>query len=107
MTYKNSYRNHRHDPSFYFMGYATSNITHYSITPSGPLDTCTYTSGNWNVNCADNCTISSNVASSNAVSNISIIGTGKFIMYANISGFTKYHISGNCRVACHGGCFRD
>jgi len=68
-------------------------------------DTCTYSSGNWNVNCSDNCTITSNVVGDTG-SNLSISGTGKFIIDANISGFTKYHIDGNCVVTCRNGCFK-
>jgi len=70
-----------------------------------PTDTCTYSSGNWNVNCSDNCTITSDVTGDTG-SNLSISGTGKFIMDADISGFTKYHIDGNCVVTCRNGCFK-
>jgi len=75
------------------------------ITPPtpGPADTCTYSSGNWLVNCADNCTIASNVVGD--ASNLIIDGTGKFTMNANISGFGKYIIKGNCKIYCKTGCF--
>lgn len=77
------------------------NIT-YSEAP--PVDTCTYTSGNWNVSCGDFCNITEAVAGDG--SNISIIGTGEFTMENNISGFNYYKIRGPCIVTCNDGCFR-
>jgi hypothetical protein len=62
------------------------------------ISTCTYPSGNWNVNCNDNCTISSNVDLSG--NNITIAGTGTFtISGANITGATKKQIWGNSSTA--------
>lgn len=73
------------------------------LTPA--VDTCTYVgSGNWAVNCSDNCTISSNVVGDG--SNLTIIGTGKFILNANISDFILYHFRGACKVTCKTGCFK-
>jgi hypothetical protein len=75
-----------------------------------PADTCTYTSGNWNVNCADNCNISSNVALGG--NNMTITGTGTFTTEANITQYTNLTIKGTdtsnkCIVRCFkGGCFR-
>lgn len=73
------------------------------------LDTCTYSSGAWAVDCSDDCIITSNVdVSSN---NISIIGTGTFTTQVNITGFDELLIQGTdssniCEVTCeHGGCF--
>ena len=69
------------------------------------VDTCTYAgSGNWEVDCSDNCTISSNVVGDG--SNFSVIGTGYFLMTANISDFILYHIRGACKVTCNTGCFK-
>ena len=73
-------------------------------------NTCTYSSGNWAVNCADNCNITSNVALGG--NNISITGTGTFTTEANITGYTNLTIKGTdasnkCIVRCFkGGCFR-
>ncbi len=73
------------------------------------VDTCTYTSGNWDIDCSDNCSISSNVGLGG--NNISIIGTGMFVTTANITNYGKIHIEGTdssniCRVTCiSGGCF--
>ena len=75
----------------------------------GATDTCTYGgSGNWVVSANDNCNISSAVAGDG--SNLTIQGTGKFTITANISGFANYIIQGNdssniCEVTCQGGCF--
>ena len=52
-----------------------------------PTDTCTYTSGDWEVNCADNCTISSNVDLDG--NKFLITGNGTFTMNANITNRGK------------------
>ena len=73
--------------------------------PFGPVDTCTYGgSGNWAVDCSDNCTISSNVVGD--LSNLTIIGTGYFLLNANISDFILYYFQGACTVTCRTGCFK-
>jgi len=83
----------------------------YSIGAEESLgDTCTYSgSGNWNVNCSDNCSITSAVDLGG--NNITITGTGTFHTTANITNFTKLTIAGTdathrCIVTCSGGCFR-
>jgi len=69
-------------------------------------DTCTYPgSGDWNVECSDNCTISSPVTGDG--SNLNIGGTGVFNINADITGFSIYHIEGDCKVHCDGGCFKQ
>jgi len=68
-----------------------NNITldSYTFTAAPGGDSCTYTSGNWNVNCWDNCTITSNVAI-NTGSNITISGVGSFVVNAaNITGYRQ------------------
>ncbi len=73
-------------------------------------DTCTYTSGNWDVDCSDDCSITSNVDLGG--NDITIIGTGTFVTTANISNYGKVHIEGTdssnmCIVTClKGGCFK-
>lgn len=74
-------------------------------------DTCTYSgSGDWNVNCADNCTISSNVNLGG--NSINILGYGTFYTSANITNFNNLLIAGSsstqrCNVVCYnGGCFK-
>lgn len=70
------------------------------------VDSCTYSSGNWVVDCSDNCVITSNVAGDG--SNFSGIGTGIFRMEANITGFGRYRFGGACRATCNGnlGCIK-
>lgn len=74
-------------------------------------DICTYSgSGNWEVDCSDNCKIDSNIDLNG--NNISIIGNGTFVTSANISDYNNLHIEGIdnsniCRVTCNdGGCFK-
>jgi len=73
-------------------------------------DTCTYGgSGNWEVNCADNCSIESDVDLGG--NDISIIGAGTFTMNgANVTNFGDGFVAGTdanniCTVRClNGGC---
>ncbi|MFA5953201.1 MAG: DUF2341 domain-containing protein [Candidatus Pacearchaeota archaeon] len=76
------------------------------------LTSCAYSgSGNWVINCSENCTILSNTDV--VENNISILGVGTFRTSANITGFSKLIIAGIdssniCRVTCFdGGCFKD
>ena len=77
--------------------------------PFTPADTCTYSSGDWEIDCSDNCVISSPVdVGSN---DIFIIGTGTFLTSEDIIGYDRLHIEGTdssniCHVTCAGGCFR-
>lgn len=59
-----------------------------------PTDSCTYTSDNWDVACADNCSITSNVDVLD--NNISITGIGKFEVFANISNFDTFYKDNSC-----------
>ncbi|MCX6746654.1 MAG: SBBP repeat-containing protein [Candidatus Pacearchaeota archaeon] len=65
-------------------------------------NTCTYTSGNWEVNCVDNCVISSNV--NGGAKNLTMNGTGTFTLDANITNFIYYRILNGCNVTCRRGC---
>jgi hypothetical protein len=93
---------------------AYDNAGNFGVNNTGSFTvssgTCTYSgTGNWNINCADNCSISSNVDLLG--NNISLIGHGTFITSANITNFTDLFISGDssvntCEVYCvSGGCF--
>jgi hypothetical protein len=80
-------------------------------TSSNETDSCTYSgSGDWIINCSDNCVISSNVNMGN--NNIIISGEGSFILNANITNWNELWISGissnaQCKVYCIGGnCFK-
>lgn len=85
----------------------TSETRNFTIAVA---DTCTYSgSGNWEVDCSDNCSITSNVDLLG--NNISIIGTGTFTVTANITNWNDLYIAGidstnRCEVYCSdGGCF--
>lgn len=80
-----------------------------SLTTTG-ADTCSYNTGNWNVDCSDNCVITENVDVGG--NNISITGTGTFkINGGNVSNYEELYIKGTdesniCEVYCYGGgCF--
>ncbi|MCK4650065.1 hypothetical protein KAT36_02430 [Candidatus Pacearchaeota archaeon] len=75
------------------------------------VDSCTYPgSGNWEVDCSDNCSISSDVDVLG--NNISIVGFGSFYTTANITNFSELYLEGDsavsrCEVYCSGGgCFK-
>ncbi len=59
-------------------------------------DTCTYTSGNWNVNCNDNCSITSNVNLGG--NNLSLSGVGSFDVQANITDFGYIFKPNGCQI---------
>ena len=72
-------------------------------------DTCTYSSGTWAVNCADNCTISSEVDLGG--DDITIIGYGTFTTSSDIINYGDLLTKGvdsshKCEVYCMGGCFK-
>lgn len=79
--------------------------------PTGPSDSCTYSgSGDWLVNCADNCTISTETDLGG--NSIVIAGEGTFTTTANIINYNNIKIVGDgqsnqCAVKCVGGCFLD
>ncbi len=75
--------------------FASSNFTLiFSSTNS-----CTYTSGTWNVDCADNCSITNDIVIDTG-GNISITGAGQFVIQegVNITGWTKGQTSRTCFV---------
>ncbi len=61
-----------------------------------PPDTCTYTSGNWAVDCSDNCSIDSNVDIGG--NNLTLNGPGHFFLQANISSIDKRHLEPGCEI---------
>ena len=86
------------------------NFESFASGAEPPEDTCTYTSGDWNIDCADNCVISSPVDVGG--NDIFITGTGTFVTTANITNFGNLFIKGTdssnkCEVTCIGGCFRQ
>jgi len=99
-------------------GYITdNNLFNFTITQNKVddfftlfLSTCSYSSGNWLINCSENCYIDSNY--NIGKNNISIIGVGTVTLSGNISNYNKLLIAGQdssniCIVRCiNGGCFK-
>lgn len=91
------------------------NYTIYAINQTGFVNqssqsffvnTCVYHSGNWNIDCNSNCSITSAVNGDG--SNLNIIGSGTFTTTKDIKGFKNVYVSGGsgkCNVNCYGGCF--
>jgi len=59
-------------------------------------DTCTYTSGNWEVDCSDNCKITTNYDLGG--NNLTLEGTGTFKIMANITDIGLIIKDNNCEV---------
>ncbi len=86
----------------------TRNSTQTNAVNYGVTDSCTYTSGNWAVDCSDHCNITNPVDVGG--NDISIIGDGQFTTDSDITDFGEVFISGGagfCDVRCLGGCFLD
>ena len=64
-------------------------------------DTCTYTTGDWSVDCSDNCTITSNVNLGG--NDLLFTNSGTFTVNANITNYDEIIISSGCRVAIAAG----
>ena len=85
------------------------NPTAVPTTPAN--DSCTYTSGDWTIQCSDYCNITSNVDLSG--NDITFNGTGTVRITANITDYVKATIRGTdssnlCVVQCSsGGCLKD
>jgi len=88
-----------------------ASLTVAFLPPAGPppADTCTYTSGTWEVDCADNCSIESEVDLGGE--DITITGYGTFTTDSDIINYGDLIITGvdsthQCQVMCNGGCFK-
>ena len=61
-------------------------------------DSCTYGgSGDWAIDCGDNCTVSTNYALGG--NDVTIIGNGKITITSNITGATSIIVKGNSASA--------
>ena len=98
VVWKNGYGNR----TFYLKSF-TVNTTNVAT------DSCTYSSGNWNVDCGDNCIISSSVDLNS--NNLYITGgPGQFTIRARISeiGADSYNRGTGCEVRCeNNACIED
>lgn len=77
--------------------HTTQNLT-ASITL---LDSCTYTSGDWNVDCSDNCMIESGVSIDG--NDLFLDGTGVFTVDANIDNAKNIFIEDTCELVIGAG----
>lgn len=59
-------------------------------------DTCTYTTGNWNVDCSDNCDITT--VTDLGGNDLIFTGSGIFRVNANINNVGKISLSTNCKI---------
>ncbi len=73
-------------------------------TTGGAADSCTYTSGNWNVVCSDNCTITSNIDLNGNNLTLDKTGGNFTLLGANITDFDNIIINdpGICRIRIFG-----
>jgi hypothetical protein len=70
-------------------------------------NTCSYSSGNWDINCVDNCVLSIGYNGTDRIKyNFTMSGTGQVTLNTNISNFSYYRIKNGCNVTCGAGCFR-
>ena len=60
------------------------------------VDSCTYTSGNWKINCSDNCVIDSVVAVGG--NDLIFTDTGTFYMESDVVGFGSLILSNGCDI---------
>ena len=85
----------------FYTPFIIGNITLDSWTFS-VADSCTcVVSGDWNIDCADNCVITSDCIKDSG--NVYVSGAGSFRQRAIISGYGEYIISGGCDAKCDGG----
>lgn len=80
---------------------ASPSTTEFNVTMNTTLtsDSCTYSSGNWDVTCSDNCEITSNVTIDTGA-NISLIGTGYFKISSGvyIGGWSYAYQDNSCQI---------
>ena len=70
-----------------------------TYTPSGEEDTCSCpTSGDWNIDCSDNCVISSDCDMQG--NDVNCVGTGSISVSGVVSNFGNVFIHGGCNIFC-------
>ena len=86
-------------------GYTTPPATSANATLGGgaaPSSSCVYAgSGNWNVNCSENCLISNDYDLLG--SNFTASGSGQVNMTGNATNYTDFIVSGGCTLLCMNG----
>ncbi|MFA5176250.1 MAG: hypothetical protein WC413_03260 [Candidatus Nanoarchaeia archaeon] len=73
-----------------------TNFTTILLNITSITSTCTYSSGDWNINCADNCDLTTNYDLSG--NNIYFTGAGSFYLKANVTNFGLLSLSNDCNI---------
>ena len=80
---------------------STGNTPYLNVTYiEAPADTCTYSSGDWNVDCNDNCSISAAVHLGG--NDLIFSGLGSFWVRDNIAGIGNLNLSDSCNIILEG-----
>ena len=66
-------------------------------------DSCTYTTGDWNINCSDTCVIDSVVDAGG--NDLIFTDAGYFYVEANITKFGNLNISSGCNIVLNDGVY--
>jgi len=74
----------------------TAQVDSINMTVYYTTDTCTYSTGNWNVLCSDNCIINTNYNLAN--NNLTLTGTGIFSILSNITNINYFTKANACTV---------
>lgn len=67
------------------------------VDVSAPVDSCTYTSGDWNIDCSDDCIL--NTDEDLGGNNIFMTGTGTVTVNGALSNFNSWEIHGTSAAA--------
>ena len=88
LFYSNSYN--------FYSPILLGDTTLYTFDGGAEGDTCTYTSGNWDVDCSDECSVDSAIDLLN--NNLTLTGTGNFNVNAIISNFSRIIKYNSCQI---------
>ena len=66
-------------------------------------DSCTYTTGDWKINCSDTCIIDSVTAVGG--NDLIFTDAGYFYVEANITGFANLNLSSGCNIVLNEGVY--
>jgi len=77
------------------------NSTTYQFDAGAVPDTCTYSAGNWNVDCSDNCYITTSYDLDN--NNLTLSGSGTFTLNASLNNYNRITVFNPCRFQINEG----
>ena len=83
--------------------YSPPNHTSINLVLGEPSDSCSYSSGDWEINCSDNCNISSDIVLDG--NDLVFSDSGSFTIEANkkITNFTNMELSNGCNIILNDG----